>query len=92
MLNTVVRFAVRHGLLLYARDEISNRQSTRRHRVGLCEVGEGPGCRHGRLVHAVADVRAHYKMHARTARELAEDFFDSKKVLNELLDQLKVAH
>jgi hypothetical protein len=36
-------------------------------------------------VHAVGDVASHYAEHSRAARAIAEEFFDSDKVLSELL-------
>jgi hypothetical protein len=38
-------------------------------------------------VDAVHDVQANYKLHANAAREIAEEYFDSDRVLNTLLNQ-----
>ena len=60
--------------------------------AGVFPVGEGlltfatPEEAAGR----VAEVRADYRRHARAARAVAEEWFDSDKVLRRLLDQLGV--
>lgn len=42
-------------------------------------------------VEAVKDVSGDYQRHARAARTIAEDYFDSNKVLKDLLDRLDIA-
>ena len=42
-------------------------------------------------VEAVREVEANYHVHCRIAREIAETWFDSRKVLPELLDQVMSA-
>jgi hypothetical protein len=39
-------------------------------------------------VDAISDVEARYGLHAETARDIAESYFDSDKVLRRLLDEV----
>ena len=52
-------------------------------------VGEGilPFSDMEEAVAAIGEVQADFKKHAKAARAIAEDFFDSDKILNDLIDQ-----
>lgn len=57
----------------------SDRIETGRGLLSFTNLIEARGC--------IEEVNAHYEMHCKSARELAEDFFDYKKVLTTLLDR-----
>ena len=52
-------------------------------------VGEGilPFTNIEEAVAAIHEVESNYTRHAKTAREIAEEYFDSDKVLNKLIDE-----
>ena len=56
-------------------------------------VGEGllPFTTLAEAVAAIEEIEAHYPRHARAARALAEEYFDSDKILSRLLNRLGVA-
>jgi hypothetical protein len=55
----------------------------------ILPVGEGllPFTTMAEAVASIQDVEAHYALHAKAARAIAEGYFDANKVLTRLLDE-----